>query len=188
MPIKGLLSYSTQTTCDSDNLHHLWERFTTHGVPCASLPFCSFATHYCINYVEHTNAPSNASHERRMLHQYWTSNLIQATGIQYHLDMSIAPKSDFRLRIMLVQSHLGWNDINDDLYKADGKGGWNRIFVGDGDGFNSRGSSKQGEFNLEGSWFTKIHNTTNGAETAIHPAYSKLFEWQQKMFEHMKYL
>ncbi len=67
---KGLLSYSMWTTCDSDNLHHLCERFTTCGVPCASLLFCSFATRYYINYVKHTNASLIASTERRMLHQY----------------------------------------------------------------------------------------------------------------------
>jgi len=102
--------------------------------------------------------------------------------------MSIAPKSGFRLQIMLVQFPLGWDDINNELYEPDKKEGRNWIFVGDGDGFDSGGTSKQGGFNLEGSWFTKIHNTPNRAETTIHPAYSKMFEWQQKTFEHMKYL
>ncbi len=102
--------------------------------------------------------------------------------------MSIIPKSGFRLRIMLVQSSLGWDDINDELYEPDSKGGRQWIFVGNGNGFDAGGMCKQGGFNLKGSWFTKIHNMDNGSETVLHPAYSKLFEWQPKTFEHMEYL
>jgi hypothetical protein len=47
---------------------------------------------------------------------------------------------------------------------------------------------KQGGFNLEESWFTKVHNNDNGAETTIHLAYANLFEWQNKTFEHLEYL
>jgi hypothetical protein len=119
-----------------------------------------------------------------MLHQFRSADLVRATGIRYHLDISIQPKSGYKLRIIMFQSPKGWDDLNQGLKDNDGE----RIYVGDGEGFSANGIDKQGGFHLEGGWFTKIQRKEDDeTETVIHPAFAELFEWQRKTYNHLEF-
>jgi hypothetical protein len=167
---------------NEENGRHLWERFTTAGMPRDTLPFASFASRYCLNYLEHNGLSLKDSLTKRSLHQFRNSDLVRATGIRYHLDISIQPKSAYKLRILMFQSPKGWDDLTQ-ILDNDGE----RVLVGDGEGYGITKRNPQGGFNTEGVWFTKIRRTENGAETAIHPGFSDLFEWQRKTYDHLEY-
>jgi hypothetical protein len=177
------LSYVMRTTKGKDSHETLYERFTTKGIAKEALPFVSFASRYCLNYIEHTGYGSSSAHAKVMLHNFRRSDLVRCTGIRYHLDVSIKPKSGFKLRVLMFQSVKGWDDINNELYNEDS----DDVHVGDGEAYESQVGDKKGGFNLQGAWFTKIRNNQNGTEAVIHPAYAGLFPWQKKTYDHLDF-
>ena len=94
---------------DRDSNKPLYERFTTKGIPKDCLQAVSFASRYCLNYIsnaltiQRSNRPnvSNDSDVRRSLHQFQRSDLIRATGIRYHLDMAVMPRSGYKVKVVM---------------------------------------------------------------------------------------
>ncbi len=149
----------------------IWEKFTTHGFPKECLEYIAFASHYQINELDHI--PTNYT---GVLQPFWRkADMVCACGIQMHLNVAIAPRSAFRVHVILFQMPFTWSQISS----------------GPADGANRRfkptDNCPQGEFHCNGGMLINIAVGANGVQVALQPTYEQLFEWQRKTYDHIKY-
>jgi hypothetical protein len=179
-----MLSYVTRTTCQPKDGMLKYERFTTQGVNRKALKVVSFAARYLLNVLEHHDIGTPVSVVKRELHQFRKSDLVRALGIRYNLDMNIGPKSGWKIRVFLIQTNRNWDGIVNRHRNAAGV----RISAGDGAPWEGNNKVKQGGFDLQGSWFTRLCETDDGeVGVQLHSRYDALFDYQKKTYEHLEY-
>ncbi len=72
----------------------------THGFPKECLEFIAFASHYQINELD--RIPTNNT---GVLQPFWRkANMVRARGIRMHLNVAVAPRSAFRVHVILFQT------------------------------------------------------------------------------------
>jgi hypothetical protein len=58
---------------------------------------------------------------------------------------------------------------------------------GDNHRFLPNGGNYSGGYNLNGGWFTKLHNEEAGIEAALDDKYKKFFQFQRKVYNHVTF-
>ncbi len=166
------LSHVIRMTSNPASGNMIWEKFTTHGFPKECLEYVAFASHYQINELD--CIPTNHT---GILQLFWRkANIVCAHGIQMHLNVAIASRSAFRVRVILFQTPFSWSQIS----------------MGDGDGegngrFKPTNNCPQGGFNCNGGMLMDIAVGPNGVYVALQPTYDQLFQWQRKTYDHVEY-
>ncbi len=146
------LSHVIHTTSNPGTGNLLWEKFTTHGFPKECLEFIAFASHYQINELD--RIPTNNT---GVLQPFWRkADMVCTCGIQMHLNVAVAPRSAFRVRVILFQTPFSWSQIS----LGDGDGGGNGRF-------RLTDNCPQGGFNCNGRMLTDIAVGANGVQVAL---------------------
>ena len=82
--------------------------------------------------------------------------MVCTCGIQMHLNVAVAPRSAFRVRVILFQTPFSWSQIS----LGDGDGGGNGRF-------RLTDNCPQGGFNCNGRMLTDIAVGANGVQVAL---------------------
>ena len=170
MKKKRQLSYVTRTTSKRKNGKMLWERFTTKPINAEVIPFAAFQTHYNLSLIEGVAHHTDLGDQ----HHYRKSDLIRCTGIRMHFDISIMPKSGYKLRIMLLQTPYEWTTLAP-------------VDANDGKPFPANQGNPQGGYDLMGDWFTQLHVTDTGIETELQAEFCDLFAFQRGTYDHIEF-
>ena len=99
----------SRTLQDPQTGIHMWERFTTKGIPKNAHKYVSYFSHYLLNMLPRS-LPDVYDQYKYYLRN---TDMVRVRGIGVHLDIFLAPHSGYRLRLLTFQTPYDMTQLTD---------------------------------------------------------------------------